>query len=315
MPDPLTNIWILTEEVIDSVYAGRTMNTSFEPNNTPIVVIEDIASNANWNFEINVGAYRRVLMNLFSNALKYTDSGFVNMALSLSPGTKLKDSGHRKSSSELHLTVSDSGKGISRDFLRDHLYTAFKQEDALSAGTGLGLSIVRQILQEINGSIEIKSEPGAGTQVNVSIPLASSSSESPPADIHLAAVSTVTKLVKGLSFYLSKNAFNVYPNIKDTPTGILSSEAEGLLLLKNSLASIMTDWYEMVKVDYDDRANFPVDVLVTMGSDDTDRQIKLLEELKLKAKQPVVITLCPASFRGQSYITNSGLKVFYLRLP
>jgi hypothetical protein len=306
---------MLTEEVVDSVYAGRTMNTSFNPHNTPIVVIQDIAFNPDWNFEINVGAYRRVLMNLFSNALKYTASGFVNVALSLSRGAKPTVGGFKEPSLELCLMVSDSGKGISRDFLRDHLYTAFKQEDALSAGTGLGLSIVRQILHEVNGNIEIKSEPGAGTQVIVSIPLASASPGTYPTDANLAVVAAVRERVKGLSFHLSRNGFNVYPNISDTPTGILSSEAEGLLLLKHSVMSIMTNWYEMIMVADDNEDNCSIDILVTMGSDDTENQIRSLEETKSEAQQPIVIALCPASYRSQSYISNSGLKVFYLRLP
>jgi hypothetical protein len=174
---------------------------------------------------------------------------------------------------------------------------------------------VRQILHEVNGNIEIKSESGTGTQVIVSIPLSSPSLDIFPTDANLAAVSAVRRNVKGLSFCFSKHGFNVYPQISDTPTGILSSEAEGLIQLKKSVASIMNDWFEMVEVAEGDQSDGAVDVLVTMGPDDAEKQIRFWEELESKAQQPVVIALCPASYRGQSYITTSGFKVLYLRLP
>lgn len=69
------------------------------------------------------------------------------------------------------LTVTDTGKGISEEFLRGKLYTPFAQEDALAVGTGLGLSIVRSLVKALNGSIRIRSRPGEGTVVRVSLPL------------------------------------------------------------------------------------------------------------------------------------------------
>lgn len=77
----------------------------------------------------------------------------------------------------LEITVTDTGKGISTDYLRTSLYTrkldpstprviivlinsAFSQEDVLANGTGLGLSIVRSIVSMLEGTIDIKSQVG-----------------------------------------------------------------------------------------------------------------------------------------------------------
>ena len=71
----------------------------------------------------------------------------------------------------LEVTVTDTGKGISSDYLRTRLFTPFSQEDVLASGTGLGLSIVRSIVTMLEGSIDVKSQVGHGTEVKIEIPL------------------------------------------------------------------------------------------------------------------------------------------------
>lgn len=53
------------------------------------------------------------------------------------------------------LTVADSGEGISREYLKNNLFTPFVQENPTLFGMGLGISIVRQIVGELNGSIDV----------------------------------------------------------------------------------------------------------------------------------------------------------------
>jgi hypothetical protein len=69
------------------------------------------------------------------------------------------------------LTVSDSGKGISQDYLRHRLFTPFAQEDSFAPGTGLGLSLVRQMAITLGGNIDVASRVGQGTTVTVTMPL------------------------------------------------------------------------------------------------------------------------------------------------
>ena len=101
---------------------------------------------------------RQVLMNLVSNAIKFTESGSVTMKISL------PDRGQDRVS--LASSVTDTGMGISAEE-QQKLFTPYTQgaiEVArLHGGTGLGLVICRQLVQVMGGEIELESEPGQGS--------------------------------------------------------------------------------------------------------------------------------------------------------
>jgi signal transduction histidine kinase len=70
----------------------------------------------------------------------------------------------------VRITVSDTGPGMTRtelDRAFDDFYTTKPQ------GTGLGLSIVRRLILDLNGTLRVETEPGAGTRVVVELPTAS----------------------------------------------------------------------------------------------------------------------------------------------
>jgi hypothetical protein len=104
-------------------------------------------------------------MNLLGNSLQYTTVGTIHVSLSQSPS--------RRSPSErfVTLTVHDTGKGMSEDYLRHKLFMPFSQEDELTPGTGLGLSLVRRITSQLHGQISVESQTGVGTTVTVALPL------------------------------------------------------------------------------------------------------------------------------------------------
>lgn len=168
----------LVEEVVEAVYTGhkfaRTSSITSPTTNgvhnaqPHVSVILDIAGDSDWVFKSEAGAWRRIVMNLFGNALKYTDKGAIRVSLRAG-GLHAHIDGSQLTMVELRVT--DTGKGISQDYLKNRLYTPFAQEDSLSVGTGLGLSIVRQIVTALGGSMEIQSEYGDGTTVTVLIPL------------------------------------------------------------------------------------------------------------------------------------------------
>ncbi|KAE8145765.1 hypothetical protein BDV25DRAFT_163925 [Aspergillus avenaceus] len=187
-----TDLALLTEEVVEGVclghaYGQKSTISSDQPmvvtpsEETPSVgdgsasktcrpevdVVLNIAQN-DWVYQTQPGALRRIIMNVFGNAMKYTDSGRVSVLLELTEA----DGRSRRSSVEdlVTLVVSDTGKGISEEFLRGRLYTPFAQEDSLAVGTGLGLSIVRSLVKSLNGRIDVNSTPGEGTVVKVTIP-------------------------------------------------------------------------------------------------------------------------------------------------
>lgn len=127
----------------------------------------DIDPAAGWVFLTHPGAFRRIVMNLFGNSLKFTSAGFIKIALTQEAISKRNPG----MGSKVVLTVSDSGKGIGEDYLRNNLFTPFCQEDHFAPGTGLGLSLVRQITTTLGGSINVASQVGCGTTITVSFPL------------------------------------------------------------------------------------------------------------------------------------------------
>lgn len=156
--------------------AGQTRQADpVGPKASQVTVIFDIESNTEWNFDTHAGAWRRILMNIFGNALKYTPSGYIYLGLtstSNSNSTSKRSSGNPKHRGfEVKISVKDTGKGIGPKFLQNDLFSPFKQEDNLASGSGLGLSIVRQAVALLGGSIEIESTVGQGTEISIHVPM------------------------------------------------------------------------------------------------------------------------------------------------
>jgi CheY-like chemotaxis protein len=166
---------VLTEDVVESVFAGytyqRTSAQSFEvstqhPEKPAVSVILDINPSENYVFRTQPGAWKRVVMNLIGNSLKYTPAGYVKVKLEVKPKRSTTDEYH-----EFRFTVTDSGIGMSEDYVNNRLFHSFAQENPLSQGTGLGLSIVKQIVESLGGEVEVRSEKGRGTKFTVTCPL------------------------------------------------------------------------------------------------------------------------------------------------
>ena len=151
--------------------AGNESNQTGIENNQ-VTIIFDV-TDAEWEFYMHAGTWRRILLNVFSNALKYTTSGFIHIGLKSFRKEKEEEqrsaselSGNQASEeSEVVLTIKDTGKGIGHEYLQGDLFTPFSQEDSIVSGSGLGLSIVRQAVGFLGGSIEIKSTKNSGTEL------------------------------------------------------------------------------------------------------------------------------------------------------
>ncbi len=108
---------------------------------------------------------KQILINLLTNAVKYTDSGSVAMIVS---GNYETDDVYR-----LRFDVADTGKGI-RAEEQEKLFDAFSRMDMARnrnvEGTGLGLAIVRRIVNAMDGEIRVKSVYGEGSTFSVSLP-------------------------------------------------------------------------------------------------------------------------------------------------
>jgi signal transduction histidine kinase len=83
------------------------------------------------------GSFQRIIMNLVANSLKYTQPGFIKVKLSVRKAHhEEKDQSTDHYDSIVELSVMDSGRGISKDFIRTKLFSAFAQKSTLAPGTG-----------------------------------------------------------------------------------------------------------------------------------------------------------------------------------
>ncbi|KAL4994873.1 hypothetical protein BDV10DRAFT_143036 [Aspergillus recurvatus] len=170
---------VLVQEVVEGILAGveyqrrgadggsggrRGSNGNV---NSRLMTIVDIEWNDSWRYSVYAGAWRRVVMNLFGNALKYTQTGYIRL---LMKNDTLKRDG-QNAVPAIRMTFSDSGRGMSKDFIANHLYIAFHQEDTTSPGLGVGLHLVHQIVKSLSGTINFASELGKGTDVDVVLPV------------------------------------------------------------------------------------------------------------------------------------------------
>lgn len=105
---------------------------------------------------------KQVLLNLCSNAIKFTEKGNVTVSVYFDREVKT-----------LCFRVSDTGIGMSTEQL-DRLFTPFEQADSSITrrfgGTGLGLALTRHLVELMGGAITVKSKPGIGTVFDLCMP-------------------------------------------------------------------------------------------------------------------------------------------------
>lgn len=111
----------------------------------------------------------QVLLNLLSNAIKFTpEEGKIEIHLSEEESKLGSDYTY------VHITVEDNGIGMTEEFQKN-VFDAFTREDSKrvnkTEGTGLGMAITKFIVDAMNGTIELKSEPGKGTRFDVNFDL------------------------------------------------------------------------------------------------------------------------------------------------
>ncbi|SFS00872.1 Signal transduction histidine kinase [Dyella sp. OK004] len=144
---------------------------------------------------------RQILLNLLSNATKFTERGSIAVRVVV-----LADDGAQQ---HLRVSVSDTGIGIPRE-KQATLFNPFTQAEASTSrrygGTGLGLAICRHLVQLMEGSVELSSEPGRGTTVGfeVRLPVERREAAAPPglrgrhAVVRLGSTDTGTALSEHL---------------------------------------------------------------------------------------------------------------------
>lgn len=116
----------------------------------------------------DAGRLRQVIINVLGNGIKFSrrpsDDVMGHAALEVS----------QTETGALHLRFTDDGIGIAEEFLPD-MFQPFRRANAATTqkfgGTGLGLSIVRELTERMGGTISVESRLGAGTQIDIALPL------------------------------------------------------------------------------------------------------------------------------------------------
>ena len=153
----LHNEDVLLEELI------RDVETSVSPLVINKTIGFKLVRNCNTRVIINIEREKitQVLINLLGNAIKFTEEGFIQLAVSTENGN-------------LQFEVSDTGIGVSKENL-DIIFEEFRQADGTTTrkfgGTGLGLAICKRIANLLKGTISVKSELGKGSTFTFSVPL------------------------------------------------------------------------------------------------------------------------------------------------
>ena len=132
---------------------------------------------------------RQMLLNLLSNACKFTEHGVIRLQVERGAGAGGAD--------ELRFRISDSGIGMTPAQMA-RLFEAFSQAEASTSrrygGTGLGLAITRRFAQMMHGDVTVASEPGKGSTFTIRLPAdtgAESAAPAPPTAPSACAAGTV----------------------------------------------------------------------------------------------------------------------------
>ncbi|MCU0545838.1 MAG: ATP-binding protein [Oscillatoriaceae cyanobacterium Prado104] len=126
---------------------------------------------------------QQILYNLIGNAIKFTESGTVEISAKVVNAELLPAENRQNSNNAnelLAVTVSDTGIGISEDKL-ERIFESFEQADGSTAreygGTGLGLTVAKQLVELHGGEIQVASTPGVGSQFTFTLPISRNAAE------------------------------------------------------------------------------------------------------------------------------------------
>ena len=158
----------LTHEPVDIAnIIGKILElTDKQINDRNIQVVTDYG-NDTYKLAGSLKHIRQVLYNIIENAIKYNKQ---NGSISISVHNEKTD----EEKAECFVTVADTGIGMSREYV-EHIFEPFTQgyEDARTSykGTGLGMAICKRIMDYMQGTIEVKTNPGEGSEFTVKFPL------------------------------------------------------------------------------------------------------------------------------------------------
>lgn len=228
----------------------------------------------------------QILVNLLSNAVKYTPcGGLIYLDITELPG-------HDAESATLNIVVTDTGYGMTKEFLT-HIFAPFTRAESSTTnkvqGTGLGMAITKNIIDLMGGEINVESEPGKGSrfEVNLSFPIDRNTVCS--ADISSLLLFTADSML----------AENVIAMLRESEVGVFLANdisTAALILQKH-----------------------PVDVILLSGHRPAEEFSLLVSSLREMAKDKALVLYTnyvheerPQGFLAASGVDGSILSPFFL---
>jgi signal transduction histidine kinase/CheY-like chemotaxis protein len=187
---------------------------------------------------------RQVLLNLVSNAIKFTEEGYVRLEAALACDTSY--------GLAIVFRVIDTGIGIAPSVIQK-LFTPFTQADSATTrkygGTGLGLAISRRLVQFMGGSIGVDSEPGRGSTFWFVVPVGTAVAVSTPeiAPPDTAAAASISPPVKGRILVAEDNLINQKVALRALQS--LGYTAEVAATGKEVLAALERRRFDLILMD------------------------------------------------------------------
>ena len=186
----------------------------------------------------------QVLLNICSNAVKFTEQGEVSVCFDYVP-----DGG----AGSFKIEVNDSGIGMSQAHI-NRIFESFTQADGSTSrkfgGTGLGLTIVKELLRMMGGSVNVTSKEGIGSCFKMKIPMKSVGDEKllEPIEI-LSGSDQVYYLEKDTPAFLSADIFQ---SLNINPVSMFENELLTSLAGENEIKLLLIDiisWEYLMKIE------------------------------------------------------------------
>ena len=175
----------------------------------------------------------QVLLNICSNAVKFTGHGTVSVSFDYSSEADF---------GSLKIEINDSGIGMSQDHI-NKIFESFTQADGSTSrkfgGTGLGLTIVKELLKMMGGGVNVTSEEGHGSCFKIHIPLESVGHSKVLESIDcLSEKDCVHYLAHSSTAYLSKD---IFISLKIKPVIVSTQQVMERLAVKSDLKVLLID--------------------------------------------------------------------------
>lgn len=232
---------------------------------------------------------RQIVMNLAENAVKFTDAGFVAVALAEDfalPGQ-----------ARFRITVTDSGAGISAATL-PYVFDRFFQGDGSTTrrkgGAGLGLAIVKCLVDALGGKVEVESTRGSGARFDVLMPLDPDTTIEPA--VPSPALASTPQAPRGIRILVAEDHDSNYAILERhlTNNGYSVRRAENGRLAVEFAA---LDRYDLILMDLE---------MPEMDGLEATRLIRLHEEQAGRPKSPIIALTAHALMGYREKCLQSG---------